>query len=133
MGGAAGVLMLAVALVVAVKGLPLVAEAIEGRRIEAAVRGRDVLKLRQAVAGAAGRAELGRVLRRLPTHELLVLGNGMVEAAGEERGAQVLAAIAEVVESRDQVLERWARLRERRQARAEAPEASAAAEDRSER
>jgi hypothetical protein len=55
------------------------------------------------------------MLRRLPTRELLALGDGMVEAAAEERGAQVLAAIAEVVERRDLVLERWARVKERRQ------------------
>jgi hypothetical protein len=115
MGDAVGAALLAVALVIAVKGLPLLAAAIEGRRIEAAVRERDGLRLRRAVGGAAGLAELGRMLRRLPTRDLLALGDGMVEAAAEERGAQVLAAIAEVVERRDQVLERWARVKERRQ------------------
>jgi hypothetical protein len=119
MGDAAGVLLaLVVALVIAVKGLPLLSAAVEGRRIEAAVRKRDGLRLRRAVAGAAGLAELDRVLRRLPTRDLLALGDGMVEAAAEERGAQVLAAIAEVVERRDLVLERWTRVRERRQASA---------------
>jgi hypothetical protein len=119
MGGVAGVLLaLVVALVIAVRGLPLLAAAVEGRRIEAAVLARDGLRLRRAVAGAAGLAELGRVLRRLPTQDLLALGDGMVEAAAEERGAQVLAAIAEVVERRDLVLERWTRVRERRQASA---------------
>lgn len=116
MGRAMVAVVLAVGLVVAVKGLPLIAAAIEGRRIEAAVRGRDGLRLRRALAGAAGLAELGRVLGRLPTRDLVTLGNGMVDAAETERGAQVLAAIAEVVERRDQVLERWERLRQRRQA-----------------
>ena len=117
MGGAAGVLLaLVVALVIAVKGLPLLGAAVEGRRIEAAVRKQDGVRLRRAVAGAAGLAELDRVLRRLPTRDLLALGDGMVEAAAEERGAQVLAAITEVVERRDLVLERWTRVRERRQA-----------------
>jgi hypothetical protein len=122
MGGAAGVLLalVVVALAIAVKGLPLLGAAVEGRRIEAAVRQRDGLRLRRAVAGAAGLAELDRVLRRLPTRDLLALGDGMVEAVAEERGAQVLAAIAEVVERRDLVLERWTRVRERRQASAEA-------------
>ena len=115
MGGAVGAALLAVALVIAVKGLPLLAAAIEGRRIEAAVRERDGLRLRRAVGGAAGLAELGRMLRRLPTRDLLALGDGMVEAAAEERGAQVLAAIAEVVERRDLVLERWVRVKDRRQ------------------
>jgi hypothetical protein len=107
--------LLAVGLVVAVKGLPLVAAALEGRRIEAAVRERDGRRLRRAVTGAAGVAEVGRVLRRLPTRDLVAMGDAMVEAAGEERGAQVLAVIAEVVERRDQALERWARVREKRQ------------------
>jgi hypothetical protein len=122
MGGAGGVLLalVVVALVIAVKGLPLLGAAVEGRRIEAAVRQRDGLRLRRAVAGAAGLAELDRVLRRLPTRDLLALGDGMVEAVAEERGAQVLAVIAEVVERRDLVLERWTRVRERRQASAEA-------------
>lgn len=111
--GAVGVMLLAVGLVVAVKGLPLVAAAIEGRGIEAAVRQRDAHRLGRAVAGPAGFAELGRVLRRLPTRDLLALGDGMAETAGEERGAQVLAAIVDVVERRNQVLERWARVRER--------------------
>src|ERR1700680_2798065 len=106
MGGAAGVLL---ALVV-----------VEGRRMEAAVRQRDGLRLRRAVAAAAGLAELDRVLRRLPTRDLLALGDGMVEAVAEERGAQVLAAIAEVVVRRDLVLKRWTRVRERRQVSAEA-------------
>jgi hypothetical protein len=120
MGGAVSVLGLAVALVIAVKGLPLVAEAMAGRRIEAAVREQDGVKLGQVVSGAAGLAELGRVLRRLPTREVVALGNRtMAEAASGERGAQVLAAIAEVVEARDQVLERWARVRERRKAQDE--------------
>jgi hypothetical protein len=112
MGGALGVLLLAVALVMAVKGLPLIAAAFEGRRIEAAARERDGRGLLRVVAGAAGLAELGRVLRRMPTHQLLELGDEMVATAGEERGSQVLAAIAEVVESRAQVLERWARVSE---------------------
>ncbi|HEY6321163.1 MAG TPA: hypothetical protein VJA16_06365 [Thermoanaerobaculia bacterium] len=117
MEGAAGVLLaLVVALVIAVKGLPLLSAAVEGRRIEAAVRQRDGLRLRRAVGGATGRAELDRVLRRLPTGDLLALGDGWVEAAADERGVQVLAAITEVVERRDLVLERWARVRERRQA-----------------
>lgn len=116
MGGAVGVLLLAVAMVIAVKGLPLLGAAVEGRRIEAAVRERDGVQLRRAVTGGAGLAELDRVLRRLPTRDLLALGDGMVEAAAEERGAQVLAAIAEVVERRDLVVERWRRVRERRQA-----------------
>jgi len=122
MGGAAGVLLalVVVALAIAVKGLPLLVAAVEGRRIEAAVRQRDGLRLRRAVAAAAGLAELDRVLRRLPTRDLLALGDGMVEAVAEERGAQVLAAIAEVVERRDLVLKRWTRVRERRQVSAEA-------------
>jgi hypothetical protein len=122
MGGAAGVLLalVVVGLAIAVKGLPLLGAAVGGRRIEAAVRQRDGLRLRRAVADAAGLAELDRVLRRLPTRDLLALGDGMVEAVAEERGAQVLAAIAEVVERRDLVLERWTRVRERRQASAEA-------------
>jgi hypothetical protein len=114
MGGAVGVLLLAVALVIAAKGLPQIGAALEGRRIEAAVREGDAPRLRRAVVGAAGLAELGRVLARLPTRDLLALGNGMVEAAGEERGAQILAAIVEVVERRDRVLDRWARVLERR-------------------
>jgi hypothetical protein len=114
MGGAVGVLLLAVALVIAVKGLPQIVLALEGRRIEAAVRQGDAPRLRRAVAGATGLAELGRVLARLPTRDLLALGNGMVEAAGEERGAQILAAIVEVVERRDRVLDRWERVLERR-------------------
>jgi hypothetical protein len=114
MGGAVGVLMLAVALVIAVKGLPLATVALEGRRIEAAVREGDAPRLRRAIAGAEGLAELRRVLARLPTRDLLALGNGLVEPAEDERGAQILAAIADVVERRDQVVDRWARLRERR-------------------
>ena len=114
MGGAVSVLLLAVALVIAVKGLPQIAVALEGRRIEAAVRQGDAPRLRRAVAGASGLAELGRVLARVPTRDLLALGNGMVEAAGDERGAQILAAIVEVVERRDRVLDRWARVLERR-------------------
>ena len=114
MGGAVSVLVLAVALVIGVKGLPQIAAALEGRRIEAAVRQGDAPSLRRAVAGATGLAELGRVLARVPTRDLLALGNGMVEAAGEERGAQILAAIVEVVERRDRVLDRWARVLERR-------------------
>ena len=124
MGGAVGAVLLAVGLVVAVKGLPLIAAALEGRRIEAAVRERDGARLRQALAGAAGLAELGRVLRRLPTRELVALGDAMAAAAETERGAQVLAAIAEVVERRDQVRERWERVRERRQTPAMASGAS---------
>jgi hypothetical protein len=116
MGGAVGVLMLAAAVVIAVKGLPLLAAAVEGRRIELAVRERDGLRLRRIVAGTAGLAELARVLRRTATRDLVALGDGLVEAAGEERGAQVLAAIADAVERRDQVIERWARVRERREA-----------------
>jgi hypothetical protein len=114
MGGALGLLLLAVALVMAVKGLPLIAAAFEGRRIEAAARERNGRALLRVVAGAAGLAELGRVLRRMPTQKLLELGDEMVETAEEERGSQVLAAVAEVVESRVQVLERWAQVSERR-------------------
>jgi hypothetical protein len=116
MGAAVGVLALAAGLVIAVKGLPLMVEALAGRRIEAAAHQRDGLTLRRAAAGAGGLAEIGRVLRRLPTAELLALGDRMVMAAAqEEHGAQVLASIAEVVERRDQALLRWARVRERRQ------------------
>jgi hypothetical protein len=116
MGGAVGVLLLAVALVIAAKGLPQIGAALEGRRIEAAVREGDAARLRRAVVGAAGLAELGRVLARVPTRDLLALGNGMVEAAGEERGALILASIVEVVERRDRVLDRWERVLERRAA-----------------
>jgi hypothetical protein len=116
MGEAAvGVLLLVVALAIGARGLPVVAAALEGRRIEAAVRHRDGRALRRAVAGAAGLAELGRVLRQLPTAELLTLGGGMAAEAGDERGAQILAAIAEAVERRDLALERWARVLARRQ------------------
>src|ERR1700736_813967 len=111
MGGVLGVVLLAVGLVMAVKGLPLIATAVEGRRIEAAAREKDAQVLRRAVAGAAGRADLSRVLRRLPTRELFELGDAMVETAGEDPGVQVLAAITEVVDCRVQVLERWARVR----------------------
>jgi len=121
MGGAVGVLLLAVALVIAAKGLPQIGAALEGRRIDAAVREGDAARLRRAVVGAAGLAELGRVLARVPTRDLLALGNGMVEAAGEERGALILASIVEVVERRDRVLDRWERVLERR-----APAAGAA-------
>jgi hypothetical protein len=114
MGGVLGVVLLAVGLVMAVRGLPLIATAVEGRRIEVAARERDVQVLRRAVAGAAGRAELSRVLRRLRTRELLELGDAMVETAGEDSGVQVLAALTEVIDSRVQVLERWARVRGRR-------------------
>jgi hypothetical protein len=114
MGGAVGVLTLAVALAIAVKGLPLVSAALEGRRIEAAARAGDAATLRRAVAGSAGLAELGRVLARLPTRELLALGNGMVEAAEDERGAQILSAIVDAIERRDQVVARWTRVQERR-------------------
>jgi hypothetical protein len=123
MAGAVGLVALAVALVIAVKGLPLIASAVEGRRIEEAVRARDGTRLRRAVAGAAGLAELGRVLRRVPTRELLALGAAVEGAAGEERGAQVLSAIAEAVERRDEALARWERVRERRR-----PEAAAGVE-----
>jgi hypothetical protein len=123
MGAAVSVLALAAGLVIAVKGLPLMVEALAGRRIEAAVRARDGKELRRAAAGAGGLAEIGRVLRQLPTVELVALGDGMRTAAAEdERGARVLAAIAEVVERRDQALARWARVRERRQASAPAEE-----------
>ena len=116
MSAAVGVLLLVVCLAVVVKGLPAIGEAFEGRRIERAARELDAVKLRRAVASAAGLAELGRVLRRLPTSELVALGNGMVAGAGEERGSQILAAIAEVVERRNQAVERWARLQERQRA-----------------
>jgi hypothetical protein len=115
MGEAAvGVLLLVVALAIGARGLPVVAAALEGRRIEAAVRHRDGRALRRAVAGAAGLAELGRVLRQLQTAELLALGGGIAADAGDERGAQILAAIAEAVERRDLALERWARVLARR-------------------
>src|ERR1700674_2697616 len=122
MGGAVILLLLAVAMVIAVRGLPQIAAALEGRRIEAAVREGDAPRLRRAVAGATGLAQLGRALARVPTRDLLALGDGMVEAAGEERGAQILAAIVEVVERRDRALDRWARVLERR-----APAAASAA------
>ncbi|HYL04776.1 MAG TPA: hypothetical protein VE075_01985 [Thermoanaerobaculia bacterium] len=114
------VLALAAGLVIAVRGLPLMLEALAGRRIEAAVRAGDCGQLRRAAAGAsaAGLAEVGRVLRRLPTAELLALGDGMAAAAGEdERGAWLLAAIAEAVERRDEALARWTRVQQRRRAR----------------
>ncbi|MBV8199070.1 MAG: hypothetical protein JOZ15_00455 [Acidobacteria bacterium] len=113
MGATVAVLALATGLVIAIKGLPLLAEAFAGRRIEAAVGEGDGLALKRAAGRAGGLAEIGRVLRRLPTAELLALGDGMVPAAAEdERGAQVLAAIAEIVERRDQAIARWARVRE---------------------
>jgi hypothetical protein len=116
MGGAAvGVLLLVLTLAIGARGLPVVAAAVEGRRIETAVRNRDGRGLRRAVAGAAGLAELGRVLRRLPTAELLALGGGIAAAAGDERDTQILAAIAGAVERRDLALERWARVVARRQ------------------
>jgi hypothetical protein len=116
MGAAVGLLALAAGLVIAIKALPLMVEALAGRRIEAAVRERDERPLRRAAAGAGGLAEIGRVLRRLPTAELMALGDRMVMAAAEEEhGARVLGAIAEVVERRNDALARWARVRERRQ------------------
>src|ERR1700674_5242448 len=114
MGGAVILLLLAVAMVIAVRGLPQIAAALEGRRIEAAVREGDAPRLRRAVAGATGLAELGRVLARVPTRDLLALGDGMVEAAGQDRGAQILRATVEVVEHRDRVLDRWTRVVGRR-------------------
>lgn len=122
MGGAVGVMMLAVALAIAVKGLPLLTAALEGRRIDAAVREGDAPRLQRAIAGAEGLAELRRVLARLPTRDLLALGSGMASAAEEERGAHILSVIADVVERRDLVVDRWARLLERR-----APAAGSAA------
>jgi hypothetical protein len=111
MGAALAVLGLAVGLAVAVRGVPLAVEAVAGRRLEAAARGRDGVGLLRLVGGGGeGRS---RVLRRLPTRELVALGDGLVAAAGEERGARVLAAVAAVVEERNAAIERWAAARER--------------------
>jgi hypothetical protein len=121
MAGAVGALaLMLVGLVIAVKGLPLLGAAVGGRRIETAARERDGLRLRRAVADVSALPELYRVLRRLPNRDLIALGDEVVEAAGEESGARVLAAIAEVVENRDMVLERWTRVRERWEACGEA-------------
>jgi hypothetical protein len=113
MGTALAVLGLAVGLAVAVRGGPLVVEAIAGRRLEAAARSGDGVGLLRVVGGEGRSGELGRVLRRLPMRELVALGDGLVAVAGEERGARVLAAIAAVVEERNAVMERWAAARER--------------------
>src|ERR1700726_4458421 len=110
MGGAVGALaLMVVGLVIAVKGPPLLGGGVGGRRIETAARERDGPRLRRAVADVSALPELYRVLRRLPTRDLIALGDEMVEAAGEESGTRVLAAIADVVENRDMVLERWTR------------------------
>jgi hypothetical protein len=108
-------LLLAVAVALACKGLPAMAAALQGRRIEAAVRHRDGRRLRQLIATAAGLAELRRVLLRLPTAELMALGEGIAGAAADEHGARLLSAIAQAVERRDLVLERWVRAVARRQ------------------
>ena len=115
MGTALAVLGLAVGLAVAVRGMPLVAEAVAGRRLEAAPRGRDGAGLLRMAGGEGRSRELERVLRRLPTRELVALGAGLLAAAGEERGSRVLAAVAAVVEERNTAIERWAAARERQE------------------
>jgi hypothetical protein len=45
----------------------------------------------------------------------MALGEGLAGAAADERGAELLSAIAEAVERRDLVLERWVRTVARRQ------------------
>jgi hypothetical protein len=111
-GAALAVLCLVVGALIAAKGVPLAAQAIEGRRIEEAVRAQDVLRLRQALSGTAGLAELGRILTRLRTGELLALGDKVAADAADERGTQALALVAEIVERRESVRLRWLRLRE---------------------
>jgi hypothetical protein len=101
-------------LLTAIRGLPLLAEALQGRRIEEAVRSRDGAKLQRSIGGAYGFAELRRILRRLSTAELLALGEVIAPAAGEERGNQALAAIGEVVEHRQAVVSLWERLERQR-------------------
>jgi len=102
-----------VGLVIAVKGLPLLGAAVGGRRIERAARERDGPRLRRAAADISALPELYVALRRLPNRDLIALGDEMVEAAGEESGARVLTAIAEVVEQREMALARWTGVRER--------------------
>ena len=113
MGAAVAVLGLAIGLVAAMKGVPLAAEAVAGRRLEAAARGRNRAGLLRAAGGEERSGELGRVLRRLPTRELVSLGDELVAAAGDERGARVLATVAAVVEERNAAIERWAAARDR--------------------
>jgi hypothetical protein len=109
--------VLVVGVLVAAKGLALFAEVIAGRRIAEAVRAGDGARVRRAAAGAEGLAGLERILRRLPTSDLIALGDEMAAATGEERGAEILGAIAAAVERREQVAARWRRLREEWEAR----------------
>jgi hypothetical protein len=68
------VLVLGVLAAAGARGLPLAALALQGRRIEAAVRAGSIAVLLREGGTGAGLAEFRRVVRQLPTPELLRLG-----------------------------------------------------------
>jgi hypothetical protein len=111
MGSGLVVLALAGGVVMAVRGWPLVGEALAGRRLEEALRrGRTGRLL--ALLGAPGRlAEARRSLEQLSTAELVALGDRMLGAVETDRGAAVLGAVADIVAARRGIEARWRRLR----------------------
>ncbi len=103
------VLLLGV-LAVGAKGLPLASLAVQGRRIEAAVRSCRIAVLLREGATGAGLDELRRVLQQVSTPELLRLGAEVAAVAETDRGSQLLGAITGVLEGRRAIALRWAKV-----------------------